>query len=74
MTKYFIAIPVIVLCVVLIIIIAHGNGYRNGFVAGRRFVLIVLRYISPEAAAEFRRDTIKQYNYDIFGEIERRDE
>lgn len=73
MTEFFVAASVIIVCVVLIICLTHKNSYRSGFIQGKRFILTVLRHVSPDAADKFQKDTIKQYNYDIFTELEGRD-
>lgn len=69
MTK---AIPIVVIfvCVGLLVFMAHKSGYRDGFVFGRRFVLVVLRHVSPDAADQFRKEIMSRYQYDIFGELD----
>ena len=59
-------------CAAVMLVYTYRNGHRDGFAEGRRFILFVMRQISPEAASRFADDMEKQYGYDIFSEIRRK--
>lgn len=60
---------VIIVCAAALVFLSHREGYRAGFIQGKRFVLTVLRHVSPEAARMFRKDVNEAYQYDIFSEL-----
>ena len=70
--SFVIPAAVIVLCVAALIYVTHKNSYRSGFLCGKRFILTILRHVSPEAADKFRRDIMEQYQYDVFREFTKR--
>lgn len=60
---------VIILCAAALAFFSRREGYRAGFVQGKRFILTVLRHVSPEAARMFRRDVDAAYHYDVYSEL-----
>lgn len=70
--SFVIPAAVVILCVAALIYFTHKNSYRDGFLCGKRFILTILRHVSPEAADKFRRDIMEQYRYDVFDELTKR--
>ena len=69
----FIAVFIIVVCAFILLAFTYKNGHMSGFVHGKRFILFVMKQISPDAADRFAADMKKQYGYDIFGDLGRRE-
>ena len=67
-----IPVAVIILCAVALVVFTYKFGFRNGFSVGKRFILTVLRHVSPDAADKFRMEIMKQYQYDIFTELNKK--
>lgn len=68
----WIPVLVIAVCAAVMLVFTYKNGHRNGFMQGKRFILFVMKRISPDAADRFAADMEEQYGYDIFGEISRK--
>lgn len=47
------------------------TGQTDGFITGKKFILVMLRSLSPSAADQFEADVRREYNYEIYSELDR---
>ena len=70
----FIALIVFVVFLIILVRTAYRHGYHNGFVTGKRFIVAVMREVSPEATRQFREEMQREYQWDIYSMFSSKEE
>lgn len=51
--------------------LGRTSGATAGFIMGKQFILVLLKHLSPDAAAQFESDVKREYSYEIYSELDR---